>query len=89
MGKFIPVCEPYLNGNELKYVTDAVSTGWISSSGTYVTEFEKKFGYALPSYIIDKAKEYEKYGYMNVTDKSISFTPKGFLVSNSIISEMI
>ena len=43
MGKFIPVCEPYLNGNELKYVTDAVSTGWISSSGTYVTEFEKKF----------------------------------------------
>ena len=43
MEKFIPVCEPYLNGNELKYVTDAVSTGWISSSGTYVNEFEKKF----------------------------------------------
>ena len=31
----------------------------------------------------------EKYGYTNVTDKSISFTPKGFLVSNSIISELI
>ena len=43
MEKFIPVCEPYLNGNELKYVTDAVSTGWISSSGQYVNEFEKKF----------------------------------------------
>ena len=43
MDKFIPVCEPYLNGNELKYVIDAVSTGWISSSGQYVTEFEKKF----------------------------------------------
>ena len=43
MGKFIPVCEPYLNGNELQYVTDAVSTGWISSSGQYVTEFERKF----------------------------------------------
>ena len=43
MDKFIPVCEPFLNGNELKYVTDAVSTGWISSSGTYVNEFEKKF----------------------------------------------
>jgi len=43
MDKFIPVCEPYLNGNELKYVTDAVSTGWISSSGKYVTEFEQKF----------------------------------------------
>ena len=43
MDKFIPVCEPFLNGNELKYVTDAVQTGWISSSGKYVTEFEKQF----------------------------------------------
>lgn len=43
MNKFIPVCEPFLNGNELKYVSDAVSTGWISSSGKYVTEFEQQF----------------------------------------------
>ena len=40
---FIPVCEPYLNGRELEYVTDAVRTGWISSSGKYVTAFEEKF----------------------------------------------
>lgn len=58
-------------------------------SGLNYYEFEEKFGYTLPSYIIKKAKEYEKYGYTNVTDKSISFTPKGFLVSNSIISELI
>ncbi len=43
MDKFIPVCEPLLGGNELKYVTDAVSTGWISSSGKYVNDFEKCF----------------------------------------------
>ena len=43
MDKFIPVCEPYLNGNELTYVTDAVKTGWISSAGKYVTEFEQQF----------------------------------------------
>ncbi len=40
---FIQVCTPMLGGNELEYVTDAVSTGWISSSGKYVTEFEKAF----------------------------------------------
>ena len=45
MDSFIPVCEPYLNGNEVKYVTDAVSTGWISSSGKYVTDFEKAFAH--------------------------------------------
>ena len=43
MDTFIPVCEPTLFGNELKYVTDAVQTGWISSAGKYVTEFEQKF----------------------------------------------
>lgn len=40
---YIPVCEPMLAGNELKYVTEAVSTGWISSSGRFVNEFENKF----------------------------------------------
>ena len=41
--KFIPVCEPLLDGNELKYITDAVSSGWISSSGGYIEKFEKAF----------------------------------------------
>src|SRR3954469_3701796 len=40
---FIPVCEPLLGGRELEYVTRAVSGGWISSSGSYVAEFEKQF----------------------------------------------
>jgi perosamine synthetase len=43
MNKFIPVCEPLLAGNELKYVTNAVSTGWISSSGSYLQKFEDAF----------------------------------------------
>jgi perosamine synthetase len=32
-----------LAGNEAKYVSEAVSTGWISSSGKYVGDFEKAF----------------------------------------------
>lgn len=43
MAEFIPVCEPFLNGNEKKYVEDCMETGWISSSGKYVTEFENAF----------------------------------------------
>jgi perosamine synthetase len=41
--KFIPVCEPTLKGNELKYVTDCINSNWISSGGHYTEEFEKKF----------------------------------------------
>ena len=35
--------EPSLGGNELKYVSDCISTGWISSQGEYVRRFEKQF----------------------------------------------
>ena len=41
--KFIPVCEPFLNGNEKIYVADCMETGWISSSGKYVKAFEENF----------------------------------------------
>lgn len=41
--KRIPVCQPFLNGHELEYVSEAVRTGWISSSGKYVTAFEEEF----------------------------------------------
>lgn len=44
---FIPVCEPLLLGNELKYVTEAVSKGWISSSGSFVSQFEQQFAQYL------------------------------------------
>ncbi len=42
----IPVCEPLLDGNEEKYVSDAIKSGWISSSGKYVEAFEN----AMASY---------------------------------------
>ncbi|MEO6135434.1 MAG: LegC family aminotransferase [Ginsengibacter sp.] len=32
---------PNLNGNELKYVTECIETGWVSSVGSYVDKFEK------------------------------------------------
>ena len=39
----IPVCKPWLPGNERKYVLDAIDTNWISSSGQYIMKFEEAF----------------------------------------------
>src|SRR5437879_9890927 len=39
----IAVCEPYLGGREAEYVLDCLKTNWISSAGTYLTEFERAF----------------------------------------------
>ncbi len=40
----LPVLEPKLGGNELKYITDCVTSGWISSIGSYVSRFESEIG---------------------------------------------
>ncbi|GLR18871.1 LegC family aminotransferase [Portibacter lacus] len=37
----IPLSIPHLSGNELKYVTECIETGWVSSAGSYVTKFEE------------------------------------------------
>lgn len=37
----IPLSIPHLGGNELKYVTECIETGWVSSAGSYVTKFEE------------------------------------------------
>ena len=39
----IPIYEPYLIGNERKYVLDCLDTNWISSRGKYVKLFENAF----------------------------------------------
>lgn len=39
----IPIAAPDLKGNELKYLTDAFLSTWISSAGAYIDQFEKSF----------------------------------------------
>jgi len=41
--RIIPVNEPLLDGNERKYLNACLDTGWISSEGPFVNEFEEKF----------------------------------------------
>lgn len=39
----IPMAEPVLEGRELEYVSECLSTNWISSQGRFVREFERSF----------------------------------------------
>lgn len=43
MGSSIQVSQPSLEGNELKYVTDAIKTGWLTHHGSYESRFEREF----------------------------------------------
>ena len=39
----VPVNEPYLHGNEKKYLQKCIRDGFVSSSGPFLEKFEKKF----------------------------------------------
>ncbi len=41
--KFIPISEPSITKREIAYVTKAVKSGWVSSLGEYITQFEEQF----------------------------------------------
>lgn len=40
---FIPISQPTITQKEIDYVTDAVTSGWVSSLGKYIDSFEEKF----------------------------------------------
>ena len=42
MNKFIPLSIPNFEGNEKKYVVDALEQGWVSTGGAYISEMEHK-----------------------------------------------
>ncbi len=42
MEQYIPLSVPNLKGRELEYVTHAVETEWVSTAGSYITDFENE-----------------------------------------------
>ena len=50
---FVPLHEPTFSGEELAYISDCITTGWVSSVGQYVNQFEEKLAeYTGVSYAI-------------------------------------
>lgn len=42
MKRFIPLSIPNFEGNEKKYVNDALEQGWVSTGGAYITKLEQQ-----------------------------------------------
>lgn len=59
------------------------------SKGVIFDELEKIYNTKIPNKLLEKAKSLMKFGLVEVDEKHVSLTPKGFLVSNSIISDFI
>ncbi len=44
---FVPLSEPLLAGNEERYVSECLSSGWISTSSPFVSRFETQLAHAV------------------------------------------
>lgn len=58
-------------------------------SGLDFDEYKTRYGEDLPKVAVKKIKKYADMGFMDFNGNRANFTPNGFLVSNSIISELI
>ena len=59
------------------------------AQGLDFDEYKKRFGREIPESLIKTADKYIKAGLMKRNGNRIFFTPKGFLVSNAVISKLI
>lgn len=72
-------------GDEEEYIMLALRL----REGLIFENFRSRFGKEIPQTIICKAKELQKHGLVELTDSNVSLTVNGFLVSNSVISELL
>lgn len=59
------------------------------TEGLKAGEYKEKFGEEITLQFEALCEEYRKYGFMKKVSDSYSMTPQGFLISNTIISNLI
>ncbi len=59
------------------------------SEGLVNEQVKRRFGFEIPQSILGVAKELEPHGLTVCDEKGVRLTPKGFLLSNTIIGKMI
>ena len=59
------------------------------SEGFSKEKFKERFGRYPDTAIFQKAKELEKHNLLKIENETVSLTPEGFLISNSIIGKLL
>lgn len=49
----------------------------------------EKFGFAIPDVLLQQAEKYKNYGLLTIDNTGLRLTKEGFLVSNSILSDLL
>ena len=57
--------------------------------GLKESETLSRFGFGIPKEVYEAAEKFKKFQLVEINEEGINLTPKGFLLSNTVISELI
>lgn len=66
-----------------------VMLGLRLTDGIHFGEYKEKYGEDIPEKFKEKAREFEKFDLLRLTENSVSLTKEGFLISNTIIGALV
>lgn len=58
-------------------------------AGLKESETLSRFGFGIPKEVYEAAEKFKKFQLVEINEEGINLTPKGFLLSNTVISELI
>ena len=78
-------------GNQKELIPLALTMALAVMNGMigFFDDYKKFFSISFPEAALNTAEKYQKYGLVRISDKGISLTKSGFLVSNSIIADIL
>lgn len=68
MSRFIPLSIPNFEGNEARYVNEALEQGWVSTGGPYITMFERQLAEFLHTHNIAACQSGTSALHMSLVD---------------------
>ena len=71
-------------GDEKEFIMLTLRLG----DGLLFKSFENRYKKDVPEYVLERAGFYEKAGFLTIDSKGIRLNEKGFLLSNTIISDL-
>lgn len=71
MDKFIPLSIPNFEGNERKYVDDAIDQGWVSTGGAYINKLEKNMAEFLHTHSVAACQSGTSALHLSLVEASV------------------
>lgn len=88
INSFLNGCSPVSDGNGGDF-TEYAMLNLRLTEGLLNSETEKRFGHKIPDELIKKSSVFAHNGFMESDETGLRLTKKGFLLSNSILAEIL